>query len=83
MDALYGLTQTEQNISTSIGGSPSIASRKKSRTEEQAVFNALSLKEKCLYLMKISKRNTAYQTLVLTGLSLSVIAVDYLFSMII
>lgn len=38
----------------------------------------LTLKEKCLYLMKISKRHTSRQTLVLMGLTLMVIAMKYL-----
>lgn len=40
---------------------------------------ALTLKEKCLYLMKISKRRTGAQTLVVMGLALAVIGVNYLF----
>ena len=47
-----------------------------------AGFDELTLKEKCLYLVKISKRNTSYQTLVLLALTLSIIAANYLFSMI-
>jgi hypothetical protein len=51
---------------------------KNSHHKALAVFNALTLKEKCLYLIKISKRNTGYQTLALMGLTLMVIAVNYL-----
>lgn len=53
-----------------------------SNDSSPAVFNALTLKEKCQYLIKISKRNTGYQTLVLLGLTLSVIALDYLITII-
>lgn len=77
MNTLYGLIQNKQYINTSK------AIGKNSRNEALAVFNALTLKEKCLYLIKISKRNTSYQTLALTGLTLAIIAVDYLFSKII
>ena len=75
MKALYGLIQNEhyRNTSKSI--------RKKSPNEALAVFNALTLKEKCLYLIKTSKRNTSYQALVLTGLTIVIIAVEYLVSM--
>lgn len=77
MNTLYGLTQSKQNISTSKTGGNN------SWNQALAVFNTLSLKEKCLYLMKISKRNTSRQILVLTGLTLSIIAGEYLFSLII
>ena len=48
------------------------------RISEPEGFRALTLQEKCLYLIKISKRNTSHQTLVVTGLTLMVLAVDYL-----
>lgn len=48
-----------------------------------AVFNALTLKEKCLYLVKVSKRNTSYQALVLLVLAISMFAANYLLSIII
>ena len=48
------------------------------RKEALPGFRALTLQEKCLYLIKISKRNTSHQTLVVTGLTLMVLAVDYL-----
>jgi len=74
MNTLYGLIENKQSINTSqaIGRS--------SQNEALAVFNALTLKEKCLYFIKISKRNTSYQTLVLMGSTLTIIAVNYLFS---
>ncbi|MEA4848656.1 MAG: hypothetical protein VB106_15615 [Clostridiaceae bacterium] len=53
-----------------------------SRHNALAVFNDLTLKEKCLYLVKISKRSTSYQALALLALILSIIATNYLFSMI-
>jgi len=37
------------------------------------------LKEKCLYLMKISKRNTGRQTFAVMGLAIAALAVNYLF----
>lgn len=51
------------------------ADKKTGRKETLTVFNALRLKEKCLYLMKISKRNTCYKALVLMGFMLVMIAV--------
>lgn len=77
MNTLYGLIQNRQDMNTSG------TIRKNSQNEALAVFNALTLKEKCLYLIKISKRNTSDQALVLMGLALSIIAVNYLFSIII
>lgn len=38
----------------------------------------LTIKEKCLYLMKISKRGTVAQTLMVMGVMLAVIGVNYL-----
>lgn len=52
--------------------------REKSKHEGVAVFKALTLKEKCLYLVKISKKNTRYQALGLMGLTLLIITGDYL-----
>jgi hypothetical protein len=57
--------------------------RKNNQNEALTVFNALTLKEKCLYLVKISKRNTGYQSIVLMGLALVIIAANYLFTMIV
>ncbi|OPX89849.1 MAG: hypothetical protein A4E53_01364 [Pelotomaculum sp. PtaB.Bin104] len=57
--------------------------REKSQHEALAVLNTLTLKEKCLYLVKISKRNTGFQALGLMGLTLLIIAADYLFTRII
>lgn len=54
-----------------------------SHQEALAVFNALTLKEKCLYLVKVSKRNTSYQALVLLVLAISIFAANYLLSIII
>lgn len=48
-----------------------------------AGFNELTLKEKCLYLVKVSKRNTCYQALVLLILAISIFAANYLLSVII
>lgn len=39
----------------------------------------LTIKEKCLYLMKISKRRTETQALVAMAAMLAVIGVNYLF----
>ncbi|MFZ7104938.1 MAG: hypothetical protein ACOWWO_20050 [Peptococcaceae bacterium] len=72
MNILYGLIQNKRCLNTEK------VIEKKSRQEAFAVFNALTLKEKCLYLIKISKRNTGYQALVLMELILVIIAVDYL-----
>jgi len=77
MNSLYGLIHNKQYMSTSE------AIRRNSQNEALAVFSALTLKEKCLYLVKTSKRNTGYQALVLMGLTLAVITADYLFTMII
>lgn len=77
MATSYGLIENKQAMNTSN------TIRKNNHHNALAVFNALTLKEKCLYLSKISKRNTSYQTLVLMGLTLSIIAVDYLFSIVI
>ncbi|AOT71924.1 hypothetical protein [Geosporobacter ferrireducens] len=71
MNTLYGLIHNKQYKNTSK------ADRKNSQNEALAVFNALTLKEKCLYLIKISKRNTSHQALVLMGLTLVIIAADY------
>ncbi len=46
-------------------------------------FNELTLKEKCLYLVKVSKRNTSYQALVLLVLAISIFAANYLLSVMI
>ncbi|WP_347490219.1 hypothetical protein ABDB91_03315 [Desulfoscipio sp. XC116] len=72
MDTLYGQINNKQYMSTSepIG--------EKSRHETVAVFNTLTLKEKCLYLVKVSKRNTGFQVIGLMGLTLLIIATDYL-----
>nr|WP_312577560.1 hypothetical protein [Sedimentibacter sp.] len=48
-----------------------------------AVFNELTLKEKCLYLVKVSKRNTNYQALALLVSAISIFAANYLLSVII
>ena len=77
MNTLYGLTHNRQYMNTLK------AIRKNIENEALAVFNALTLKEKCLYLVKTSKRNTGYQTLALMGLTLVIVAVDYLFTTII
>ncbi|MEL7565155.1 MAG: hypothetical protein AAGU27_09755 [Dehalobacterium sp.] len=77
MNTLYGLIPNNKQRMNTLK-----AIRKNSHPEALAVFNALTLKEKCLYLVKISKRKTSYQTLALMGLTLLVIAVDYLFTMI-
>lgn len=77
MNTLYGLIHNKQYKNTSK------VTRKNNQNEAFAVFNALTLKEKCLYLVKISKRNTGHQVLGLMGLTLFIIAVDYLFAMII
>ncbi|MBZ2174630.1 hypothetical protein K8M07_05145 [Schnuerera sp. xch1] len=50
-----------------------------SHNDALEVFNALTLKEKCQYLIKISKRNTSHQSLVLLGLTLLAFTVDYLY----
>lgn len=71
MNTLYGLIHRKQYRNTSK------ADRKNSQNEALAVFNALTLQEKCLYLIKISKRNTSYQALVLMGLALMIITTDY------
>jgi hypothetical protein len=68
----YGLKQNKQCMDTWK------ATGKTRRHEALPGFYALTLKEKCLYLIKISKRNTSRQTLVLTGAALLVLAVDYL-----
>ncbi|ATW24768.1 hypothetical protein [Candidatus Formimonas warabiya] len=73
MNTLYGLIRNKQCVNTSK------VVRTKSHHEAFAVFNALTLKEKCLYMIKVSKRNTSYQTLALMGVTLVIIAVDYLF----
>ncbi|MCR6544525.1 hypothetical protein [Dehalobacterium formicoaceticum] len=52
--------------------------REKSKHEAAGIFNALTMKEKCLYLVKISKKNTRFQALGLMGLTLLIITVDYL-----
>lgn len=52
--------------------------RAKSKPEAVKVFNTLTLKEKCLYLVKISKRNTVIHALWLMGLILMIITADYL-----
>ncbi len=74
MNTLHGLIQNKQYTSKTIV--------KDSLNETLSVFKALTLKEKCLYLIKISKRNTGHQTFVLMVLTLVFIAVDYLFSLI-
>ncbi len=72
MNTLYGLGQNRKSLN------PLKPIGKNGRQEVLADFNALTLKEKCLYLIKISKRNTEYQTIVVTGLTLLAMAVDYL-----
>lgn len=54
-----------------------------SHQDDLAVFNALTLKEKCLYLVKASNRNTSYQALVFLVLAISIFAANYLLSVII
>jgi len=49
------------------------------RREVLPGFHDLTLKEKCLYLMKISKRNTGRQTFAVMGLAIAALAVNYLF----
>lgn len=71
MNALHGLIYDKQYANTPR------AVRKSCRKEALSVFNTLSLKEKCLYLIKISKRNTGYQTIALLGLALAILAVYY------
>jgi len=78
MGTLYGQIHDKQYMNQS----KAKAIRKKSQHEAIAVFNALTLKEKCLYLVKISKRNTGYQTLGLMGLTLVIIAANFLLTMI-
>ncbi len=75
MKAFYGLIQNIHYRNTSG------AILKDSQNEVLAGFNVLTFKEKCLYLIKISKRNTSYQALVLMGLTLMIIAMDYLVSL--
>ncbi|MFZ5969935.1 MAG: hypothetical protein ACOYVK_22475 [Bacillota bacterium] len=77
MNTLHGLIHSKQykNTSKAVGGTR--------QNEALEVFDGLTLKEKCLYLIKISKRNTGHQALVLMGLMSAVIAADYLFTMII
>lgn len=58
-------------------------SEKNSHQDSLAVFNTLTLKEKCLYLVKVSKRNTGYQVLVLLVSAISIFAANYLLSIII
>lgn len=67
MNTLYELINSKQYMNTSE------PIREKSKHEAVAVFNTLTLKEKCLYLVKISKRNTGFQALWLMGLTLLVI----------
>ena len=76
MNTLNGLIQNKHYMNTAE------AMGNNSRNEALAVFNALTLKEKCLYLIKISKRNTGRQTLVLMVLTLGFFALNYLFSLI-
>jgi hypothetical protein len=73
MSILHELVIYKQNLKTSE------PIRKKSKPEAVEVFNSLTLKEKCLYLVKISKKNTSFQALVLMGLTLLIITADYLF----
>ncbi len=73
MNTSYRLSQNKQGLGTwKTAGD-------KSSHEALPGFQALTLKEKCLYLIKISKRNTSRHALVLTGLALLALAVDYLF----
>lgn len=74
MNTLGGLIQSKQYLNT-----PNVISQ----NETLALFDALTLKEKCLYLVKISKRNTGYQTILLTVLTLVFMGVEYLFSILI
>ncbi|WP_207644291.1 hypothetical protein [Desulfolucanica intricata] len=76
MNTLYGLINNKQYMNTSE------PIREKNQHEALAVFKTLTLKEKCLFLVKISKRNTGFQALGLMGLTLLIIAVNYLFTMI-
>lgn len=76
MNALYGLIYGKQYAQTAK------TIRKSCRKEALAVFTPLTIKEKCLYLIKTSKRNTAYQTIVLLGLALMVLTVHYLLQII-
>ncbi|HWQ78220.1 MAG TPA: hypothetical protein VN381_05355 [Anaerovoracaceae bacterium] len=73
MNTSYGLNPKKQGIGTWK------AAGDKSSHEALPGFSALTLKEKCLYLIKISKRNTSRHTFMLTGLALLFLAVDYLF----
>ncbi|AGL01760.1 hypothetical protein [Desulfoscipio gibsoniae] len=77
MNTLYGQINSKQYMNTSE------PIKENSKHEAVAVFNTLTLKEKCLYLVKISKRNTGYQALGLMGLTLLIIATDYLFTRIV
>lgn len=79
MNTLYGLLQHRQSMNTSNTLHTLKSMRKNSYHEALGVFNALALKEKCLYMIKITKRNTSRQTLAVMGLTLMVIAVNYLF----
>lgn len=72
MGTLYGLIQSKQYKNRSK------AIRKNDQNEALEVFKGLTMKEKCLYLVKITKRNTGYQALGMMGLTLTIIAVDYL-----
>ncbi|MEG6512728.1 hypothetical protein [Desulforamulus ruminis] len=74
MNTLYGQINNKQYMNTA---KPK-PKAEKSKHQAVAVFNTLTLKEKCLYLVKISKRNTGYQALGLMGLTLLIIATDYL-----
>ncbi len=74
MNTSYRLINSKQYMNTSE------PLEEKSQHEALAVFNTLTLKEKCLYLVKISKRNTSFQALGLMGLTLLIITTDYLFT---
>lgn len=73
MNTLYGLRQNRKSMGTWKD------IKKNNDHEALPGFHALTLKEKCLYLIKLSKRNTSHQALVVMGLTLLAVAVDYLF----
>ncbi|MBR0600576.1 hypothetical protein [Sinanaerobacter chloroacetimidivorans] len=69
---IFGLGQNTQGLYIEP------AARENSHREVLPGFHALTLKEKCLYLVKISKRNTSHQMLVVAGLTVLALAADYL-----
>ncbi|KAB3535250.1 hypothetical protein F8154_07355 [Alkaliphilus pronyensis] len=74
MGTLYGLIQSKQYKNTSK------AIRKNNQNEALTVLKGLTLKEKCLYFVKVTKRSTGYQALGIMGLTIITIALDYLFA---